>query len=116
MTSFSTAVTDLELYDEPLDAGQIVTGAPVVSHRLISESDDKRVLRGVWQITPGVVTDTEDDEMFVVIFGSATIELLDAGRTLQVGPGDVCVFAEGERTRWTVHQTLRKVYQITEPA
>ena len=116
MTSFATTVSDLELFDEPLDAEQIVAGSPIVSHRLISESDDKRVLRGVWQITPGVVTDTEDDEMFVVVFGSATIELLDAGRTLDVRAGDVCVFAEGERTRWTVHETLRKVYQITEPA
>jgi hypothetical protein len=115
MTSFATSVADLELFGEPLDADQIVAGNPEVSHRLISESGDKRILRGVWQITPGVVTDTEDDEMFVVVFGSATIELLDADRTLEVGPGDVCVFAEGERTRWTVHQTLRKVYQITEP-
>jgi hypothetical protein len=33
-----------------------------------------------------------------------------------VGPGDVCVLTEGDRTTWTVHETLRKVYQVTAPA
>jgi uncharacterized cupin superfamily protein len=32
---------------------------------------------------------------------------------MEVGPGDLVVFQDGERTRWTVHETLRKVYQIT---
>lgn len=116
MTSFVTAVTDLELFDEPLDPGQVESGDPVVSHRLLAESADGRVQRGVWQITPGVVTDTEADELFVVVSGRATIELLDTGRVLNVAPGDACVLTEGERTRWTIHETLRKVYQITQPA
>jgi hypothetical protein len=30
-----------------------------------------------------------------------------------VGPGDVAVLPEGAVTRWTVHETLRKVYQVT---
>ena len=51
--------------------------------------------------------------MFVVVAGRATIELLDTGRVLDVAAGDVCVLTEGERTRWTIHETLRKVYQIT---
>jgi uncharacterized protein len=113
MSSFATAAADVTLYDEPLDESQIVSGNPIVSHRLLSESSDGRIQRGVWQITAGVVTDIEADEMFVVVSGSASIELLTAGRTIDVGPGDVCVFTEGERTRWTVHETLRKVYQIT---
>jgi uncharacterized cupin superfamily protein len=116
MTSFVTAIADVTLFDEPLAEHQIVSGDPVVSHRLLSESADGRVQRGVWQITPGVVTDIEADEMFVVVSGSATIELLNSERTLDVATGDVCVLAEGERSRWTVHQTLRKVYQITGPA
>lgn len=68
-------------------------------------------MRGVWQITPGVVTDTEADEMFVVLSGSATIEVA-GGPTLTVGPGDLVVLGEGDRTTWTVHETLRKAYAI----
>ena len=116
MTTFVTAIADVTLFDEPLPESQIVSGAPVVSHRLLCESADGRVQRGVWQITPGVVTDVEADEMFVVLSGSATIELLSSERTIDVATGDVCVLAEGEHTRWTIHETLRKVYQITSPA
>jgi uncharacterized cupin superfamily protein len=111
MTSFATSAAGLQLIDEPREPGQIVSGDPRVSHRLLT--GDGPVQRGVWQITPGVVTDVEADEMFVVVSGSATIELLDRGTALTVAPGDVCVLAEGERTRWTIHETLRKVYQIT---
>ena len=113
MTSFTASVAEVELFDEPLGPDQIVSGSPQVSHRLLAGSGDGRVQRGVWQITPGVVTDTEADEMFVVLTGRATIELLSDGRVLEVGPGDVCVLAEGERTQWTIHETLRKVYQIS---
>lgn len=116
MTSYAQAVADMVLFDEPLDPDQVVTGAPAVSHRLLGTSADGRVQRGVWQITPGVVTDVEADEMFVVLSGAATIELLDTGRVVEVAAGDVCVLTEGERTRWTIHETLRKVYQITGPA
>lgn len=116
MTSFAASVADMTLFDEPLDPAQIAAGSPVVSHRLLSESADGRVQRGVWQITPGVVTDTEADEMFTVLAGSATIDLLDTGRSFDVSAGDVCVLTQGERTRWTIHETLRKVYQITVAA
>lgn len=70
------------------------------------------VERGIWEIGPGVVTDVEADELFVVLSGRATIEI-EGGPTLEVGPGDACVLDRGARTTWTVHERLRKVYQIT---
>jgi uncharacterized cupin superfamily protein len=82
-----------------------------VTSSAVLASDDV-VERGIWQITPGTVTDVEADEMFVVISGRATISV-DGGATFDVGPGDVCVLEAGARTTWTVHETLRKVYQIT---
>lgn len=32
---------------------------------------------------------------------------------LTVGPGDLAVLREGDRATWTVHETLRKAYEIT---
>jgi uncharacterized cupin superfamily protein len=52
----------------------------------------------------------ERDEIFVVLSGRATIET-DDGQRVEVGPGDVCLLPEGAKTTWTVHETLRKVYQ-----
>ncbi|MER5894315.1 cupin domain-containing protein [Streptomyces sp. NPDC001876] len=104
-------VPDAELEPEPLSPAQILSGTPEVTGKVVWESVDGRRLRGVWQITPGIVTDTEEDEMFVVLSGSATIEV-EGGRTLAVGPGDLAVLSRGDRTTWTVHETLRKAYAI----
>ncbi|AEY92996.1 hypothetical protein SHJG_7729 [Streptomyces hygroscopicus subsp. jinggangensis 5008] len=109
--SFALHIPDADLEPEPLDPGQIVAGNPEVTGKVVWESADGRQLRGIWQITPGVVTDTEADELFVVISGSATIEV-EGGPTLRVEPGDMAVLRAGDRTTWTVHETLRKAYAI----
>ncbi|MEU4145863.1 cupin domain-containing protein [Streptomyces parvulus] len=109
--SFVVHVPDAELEPEPLSPDQIVSGSPEVTGKVLWESPDGGQVRGIWQITPGVVTDTEADELFVVVSGSATIEVA-GGPTLRVGPGDLAVLKEGDRTTWTVHETLRKVYSI----
>ncbi|MER6563721.1 cupin domain-containing protein [Streptomyces sp. NPDC001027] len=109
--SFALHVPDAALEPDPLDPAQVVSGSPQVSGKVLWQSDDGRQIRGIWQITPGVVTDTEADELFVVVSGSATIEV-EGGPTLTVGPGDMAVLREGDRTTWTVHETLRKAYAI----
>ncbi|MEU2223532.1 cupin domain-containing protein [Streptomyces sp. NPDC018347] len=110
--SFALHIPDADLEPEPLDPERIVSGHPEVTGRVVWESSDGRRVRGIWQITPGVVTDTEADELLAVISGSATIEVAD-GPTLRVGPGDMAVLRAGDRTTWTVHETLRKAYEIT---
>ncbi|MEZ0093874.1 cupin domain-containing protein [Streptacidiphilus sp. EB129] len=110
--SFAVHIPDAELEPDPLDPEQIVEGDPEVSGKVLWESEDGTQIRGIWQITPGVVTDTEANELFVVVSGRATIAVED-GPTFDVGPGDACVLREGDRTVWTVHETLRKAYQIT---
>ncbi|QNP66886.1 cupin domain-containing protein [Streptomyces genisteinicus] len=109
--SFAVHVPDVALDPEPLESGQILSGDPEVSGKVILESGDGRRVRGIWQITPGVVTDVEADEVFVVLSGSATIAV-EGGPTFDVGPGDLAVLRAGDRTTWTVHETLRKVYAI----
>ncbi|MCX5148360.1 cupin domain-containing protein [Streptomyces sp. NPDC048550] len=110
--SFVVSVPDAELEVEDLDPGQILSGEPVVTGKVLWESPDGKQLRGIWQITPGVVTDTEANELFVVVSGRATIEV-EGGGTLEVGPGSACVLREGDKTTWTVHETLRKAYHIS---
>ena len=57
------------------------------------------------------MTDVEEDELFVVLEGRATIEV-DGGPTLEVGPG-ISACSSGAYATWTVHEPLRKVFQIT---
>ncbi|GAA2890794.1 cupin domain-containing protein [Nonomuraea rubra] len=102
--AFSVPVHDVRLTPDDLDPAQIVAGDPVTSSLELGGG------RGIWEITPGVVTDVERDELFVVLSGRATIAV-EGGTTVEVGPGDVCLLAEGAKTTWIVHETLRKVYQ-----
>ena len=67
---------------------------------------------GVWEHVPGGSTDTEVDEVFVVVSGAARIDFIEPELpSIEIGPGDVFRLAAGMRTVWTVTETLRKVYE-----
>jgi uncharacterized cupin superfamily protein len=97
----------VEVPQEPLPAGKSVAGAPRAGVVLVPDAVGLGV--GVWEHSAGTSIDVEVDEVFVVLRGRATIEV-EGGPTLQVGPGDLCVLEAGARTRWTVHEALRKVF------
>ena len=98
-----------------LPPDQILEGRPEISEAVLWSSPDGRVVTGIWQITPGVVTDVEADETFVVHAGRATVEIQD-GPTLHLEPGVVGVLRAGDRTVWRIHETLRKVFAIDTKA
>ncbi|HEY6759512.1 MAG TPA: cupin domain-containing protein [Baekduia sp.] len=104
------AAGDAALTPDELDPTDVLAGAPATaSAALMHTAAGAAVDLGIWEMTPGTVTDVEADELFVVLSGSATIAFED-GPVLEVGPGDVCRLKAGQRTVWTVHETLRKVY------
>lgn len=65
---------------------------------------------GVWEMAPGTASDVEADELFVVLAGRAVVEFPETGRRLELGAGDLVRLTAGDRTVWTVTETLRKVY------
>lgn len=93
-------------------AEETVAGDPSQGTALLGEIAGVEV--GVWELRDGSVTDTEVDEMFVVLSGGAVIEVLtESGateRTHTVRAGDVMRLVAGSRTRWTVSDHIRKVY------
>jgi uncharacterized protein len=101
---------DAELTPDDPKPGRVLAGNPVTSSAALP-GDDK-VKRGIWQIAPGTAVEVAPAGMFVVLSGRATVAV-DGGPTFDIGAGDACVWDGGERTIWTVHETLRKVYQIT---
>ncbi|KAA0079145.1 DUF861 domain-containing protein [Mycolicibacterium sp. P9-64] len=98
----------LALTRTPVPDAQSVSGSPVTAATALDEFAGVEV--GVWEMTPGVMTDVEADEVFVVLSGSATIAFGDDSPTITIGAGDVVRLAEGAETVWTVTDTLRKVY------
>ena len=66
---------------------------------------------GVWEHSPGVSTDVEADEVFVVLAGSGVLSFdAPALPPVTLAAGVIVRLTEGMRTTWTVTETLRKVY------
>lgn len=98
----------MPLADLALEPGSVVSGTPRASLAELAGLGGLGI--GVWEITPGTVTDVEDDEVFVVLSGSATVTFDADGSSVELGPGTALRLAAGERTTWVVRETLRKVY------
>lgn len=93
---------------EPVPADQRVDGAPSTGAVTLGEFGGLEV--GIWEMTPGVMSDVEADEVFVVLSGAATVEFADGTAALALGAGNVVRLTAGTETVWTVTETLRKVY------
>lgn len=95
----------LDIPHEPVPAAQVVTGDPATGYVELSDAI------GVWEMTPGAMSDVEADEVFVVLSGDATVEFVDpALPAIELRPGSVVRLTAGMSTVWTVRDTLRKVY------
>ncbi len=100
-----TDAASLAVVHELVDPDQIVAGAPTTGIHELDEST------GVWEMSPGAMSDVEVDEVFVVLAGEATVDFIDpALPSIELRPGSVVRLEAGMRTVWTVRETLRKVY------
>jgi len=101
----------LALVHAPLPADEVILGRPTTAAHALTTVGDVEV--GIWEMTPGTASDTEADEVFVMLAGHARIEFVDPPLpAIEVAPGSVVRLAEGQRTVWTVTETLRKIYIV----
>lgn len=108
---------EVPLEPEDFAPGAVIEGSPRMMSHDLHVSPDERVSSGIWSVTPGRFHDVMDgDETFVVLAGRMTVEPEDGSPPFEVGAGDVCVFAAGYRSVWTVHETIVKGYHIELPA
>ena len=106
---------EMALTESELDPATVVSGSPRTFEGEIANArlpGGGTLATGVWRCTEGTVTDVEADETFVVLSGRATIE--HDGERHEVGPGDVCVLPAGAATRWTIHETITKLFVVVE--
>lgn len=102
-------VATAALANDELDPADIVQGSPAVSSAELASLGGTDI--GIWQITAGHVTDTEADEVFIVLSGRGQVEF-DDGSVLTLAPGTAARLRAGERTTWIITETLRKIYII----
>ncbi|MCW2748570.1 MAG: hypothetical protein JWP10_1712 [Nocardioidaceae bacterium] len=98
---------------EAVDVTDVVAGSPKTGSLTLDEAFGFEV--GLWEITEGTVVDVEADEVFVVLHGRGSVGFED-GSIADLGPGTVMRLQAGDRTTWTIVETLRKVYVLVPPA
>ncbi|MGL3805586.1 cupin domain-containing protein [Paeniglutamicibacter sp. R2-26] len=100
------------LEHELVPADQSVAGDPTTAAERLGEVFG--VEFGLWEMSAGIMTDVEAEELFVVLSGKATVQVHEANgyaaEVLQLEPGTVCRLGEGMRTTWILDEPLRKLY------
>lgn len=97
---------------EPLGAADVVEGAPLAGEAALGTLGGTEY--GLWEMSAGVATDVEADEVFVVTAGQGSVLIAPfegaPARTLHLVPGSVVRLHAGMHTTWTVTTPLRKVW------
>ncbi len=90
---------------EPL-TGEIMTRARVFL-------DNPTVTAGTWECEPGASRweFTTRGEVIYVLSGRMTVHE-DGGNAVELTAGSSCIFPIGWKGKWTVHETLRKVFVV----
>lgn len=107
----------LALDHEPLPAEEVLAGSPTTAVHELATLGGIEV--GIWEMTPGTATDTEADEVFVVLSGRATIAFASSGLPdLEVGPGSVVrtlhALADGLQAAWMLDPSLDMAAEIEQ--
>jgi uncharacterized cupin superfamily protein len=108
--TFMAEANALVLETEPVPPEQVTAGSPETGAVVLTQWASREV--GVWEMTPGQMTDVEADEVCVIIAGTGVVHrtLDGVGVEQPLTAGAVFQLLEGEETLWVVTETVRKIY------
>jgi uncharacterized cupin superfamily protein len=111
----TTDAIALELEREAVPSAQVLEGSPDTGWVELESTGQGEW--GVWEMTPGAMSDVEVDETFVVVAGRGSVERTVNGQLVveELYPGVCVTLVAGEETIWRGRQTLRKVYFAPAP-
>ena len=98
---------DIALTHTALDPSRDPSETVTTAVASVGSEGDMEV--GVWEHSVGTSTDTEVEEVFVVIDGAGWVTCAEGGR-IDLAPGVVGMLPAGAQTTWTVTKPLRKVW------
>lgn len=104
------------LPDMPIEPAWIRHGNPVARGAIVTQSEDKKVVSGVWTCEPGEFDWTfAVDEFIQVLEGEATVTVEGNEQSVTLSPGKIVHFPLGLKTRWHVTKPLRKFFVLRSP-
>lgn len=105
------SVAEAHLDPFPVPAEWVIEGDPQGSAVILWRSADGKQCMGVWECSPGLFDWTHTDETATIVQGRVTVTL-EGGKTIELAPGDAAFFPEGAKSRWQVHETVRKSFHL----
>lgn len=97
----------IELTHRPLNTKLAITEGVTSAVAVVDTEGDIEV--GVWEHSVGESTDTEVEEVFVVVSGKGTVTC-DQGGVIELAPGTIGILPAGSRTTWKITEPLKKVW------
>lgn len=109
-TNFFFDAASAELAMELAPAEQVLSGQPHTGLVELGVWLGRDV--GVWEMSPGSMSDVEVDEVCIILSGAGSVQRTIGGATVhqELKPGAVFELHDGEQTIWTVKETVRKIY------
>jgi len=104
-------VSQAKLDPFPVPAEWILEGDPQGSAAILWKSADGKQCNGIWECTPGTFDWIHTDETATLVAGRVTVTP-EGGEPFEISAGDVVFFPEGTKTRWQVHETVRKAFHL----
>lgn len=105
---FDSSTVDLEY--NSIDSSQVISPSDIKTG-FAELGETNKLKTGLWMHPAGISTDTEADEVFVVIEGKGRVILKD-GTVLKLFPGVIGTLLPGEETRWEIDEPLKKVWIV----
>lgn len=111
MTHASHRLVSTDVAAEPLEPDGVSVALAGASRALVEVGAPvgASVEVGLWEAGPGIDTDVEADEVFLVLSGAGTVTFAD-GSALDLRPGVLVRLHEGDLTTWRITERLRKLY------
>ena len=104
-------VSEAKLDPFPVPAEWVIEGNPQGSAVILWKSADGKQCNGIWECTPGTFNWIHTDETATLVSGRVTVTP-EGGEPFEIAAGDVVFFPEGTKTRWEVHETVRKAFHL----
>lgn len=104
-------VAEARLEPMPIPAEWVIEGDPQASGVILWKSPDGKHCMGIWECTSGTFDWTHTDETATIVLGRVTVTPA-GGEPMELAPGDVAFFPEGTKSRWQVHEPVRKSFHL----
>ena len=123
--SYCRLSSDIPLQHEEMVEGESWTNGeppPDITSTILSTIDDGSMMRGLWRCTKGSCTYVEQDELFTVLDGHATVTVKkpnsdnpESERVIQLSKGMIGEFKQGDVATFVIESEtpFLKTFQIT---